>query len=62
MAAARRYFRDERLVLTTLSKDPLPAGVEKAPALASLAGAAAGAGAGVAGPVPVVAVPSGCRS
>jgi zinc protease len=58
VAAARRYFRDERLVLTTLSKDPLPAGVEKAPALASLAGAAAGAGAGVAGPVPVVAVPS----
>ena len=57
MAAARRYFTDERLVVTTLSKDALPAGVEKAPALASLAAAAARA-AGVAGPVPVVAVPS----
>jgi len=35
-AAARRTFADERLVVTTLSKDPLPAGIEEAPSLASL--------------------------
>jgi zinc protease len=56
VAAARRYFTDERLVVTTLSKDPLPAGIEKAPGLAALAGAAGG-GAG-APAVPVIAVPS----
>lgn len=36
-AAARRYFTDAGLIVTTLAKDPLPAGIEKAPALASLA-------------------------
>ena len=35
-AAARKYFRDERLVLTTLSKEPLPGAVAKLPVLASL--------------------------
>ncbi|MFO0583797.1 MAG: pitrilysin family protein [Anaeromyxobacter sp.] len=35
-AAARRYFTDERLVVTTLSKDPLPAGLERSPPLATL--------------------------
>ncbi|HEX9050179.1 MAG TPA: pitrilysin family protein [Anaeromyxobacter sp.] len=51
-AAARAYFTDARLVVTTLSKDPLPAGVEKTPALEAMAAAPAPAGA------PVVAVPS----
>ena len=37
LAAARRYFTDNRLVLTTLSRDPMPAAVETLPALASLA-------------------------
>jgi zinc protease len=37
LAAARRYFTDNRLVLTTLSKDPMPASVETLPALESLA-------------------------
>jgi zinc protease len=36
-AAARTYFTDERLVIATLSKDPLPAGVDRPPRLASLA-------------------------
>src|SRR5262249_2111343 len=40
-AAAKRYFTDERLVVTTLSKDALPAGIERAPPLASLAPGAA---------------------
>ncbi|HYG69846.1 MAG TPA: pitrilysin family protein [Anaeromyxobacteraceae bacterium] len=35
LAAARTWFRDEGLVVTTLSKEPLPAGIDKAPALAS---------------------------
>ncbi len=52
-AAARTYFTDARLVVTTLSRDPLPAGIEKTPALDEMAaGAAAPANA------PVVAVPS----
>jgi zinc protease len=37
LATARRYFTDNRLVLTSLSKDPMPAAVETLPALASLA-------------------------
>lgn len=41
--AARRYFTDAGLVVTTLSKDPLPAAIAKAPALATLAPAAAAA-------------------
>ncbi|HEY3173186.1 MAG TPA: insulinase family protein, partial [Thermoanaerobaculia bacterium] len=36
-AAARRYFTDNRLVVTTLSKDPVPAAVEALPALATYA-------------------------
>jgi len=36
LAAARKYFTDANLVVTTLSKDPLPAGIDHAPALASL--------------------------
>ncbi|HEY7410579.1 MAG TPA: pitrilysin family protein, partial [Vicinamibacteria bacterium] len=43
-AAARTYFTDERLVVTTLSHPPMPAAMAQAPRLASL-GAAAGAGA-----------------
>ncbi len=35
-AAAEKYFTDARLVVTTVSKDPLPAGIEEAPSLASL--------------------------
>jgi zinc protease len=60
VAAARRYFTDERLVVTTLSRDPLPAGVGNAPALATLPATRAGAegAAPAAREVPVVAVPS----
>src|SRR5207245_4843365 len=36
-SAARKYFDDRGLIVTTLSKDPLPAAIERAPSLASLA-------------------------
>ncbi len=52
LRAARAWVTDAGLVVTTLSKEPLPAGIEKAPPLASLAPAAAEAD------VPVVAMPS----
>ncbi len=52
LAAARTFVTDARLVVTTLSKDPLPAGIEKAPPLASLAPATTEAD------VPVVSVSS----
>ncbi|MFA6956234.1 MAG: pitrilysin family protein [Thermoanaerobaculia bacterium] len=39
-AAAKKYLVDESLVVTTLSKDPLPAGIETLPALASFTPAA----------------------
>jgi len=39
-AAAKKYFVDESLVVTTLSKDPLPAGIETLPTLASFTPAA----------------------
>ncbi|HEX5134001.1 MAG TPA: insulinase family protein, partial [Thermoanaerobaculia bacterium] len=42
-AAARRYFTDNRLVVTTLSKDPMPAAVQTLPALATVAPATAAA-------------------
>ncbi len=51
LAAARTYFTDARLVVTTVSKERLPEGIEKAPPLDSLRPGPAGAGA------PVVAVP-----
>jgi zinc protease len=35
-AAARKYFTDAGLIVTTLSKDPLPAAVAQLPSLASL--------------------------
>ena len=35
-AVARKYFTDNRLVVTTLSKEPMPAGIEHSPTLASL--------------------------
>ncbi len=35
-SAARKYFDDRGLIVTTLSRDPLPAGIERAPSLASL--------------------------
>jgi zinc protease len=52
LAAARTYFTDARLVVTTVSKEPLPAGIEKAPPLDSLRPKPSDAG------VPVVAVAS----
>ncbi len=36
-AAAKRYFADERLVVTTLSRDPMPPAMAATPPLASLA-------------------------
>ena len=53
-AAARKYFVDSGLVVATLSRDPLPAGIERAPALAGLVHADAAAMA----PVKVIQVPS----
>ncbi|HEY6100725.1 MAG TPA: pitrilysin family protein, partial [Anaeromyxobacter sp.] len=47
LAAARTFFTDEGLVVTTLSKEPLPAGIDRAPPLASLAPAAASGAADV---------------
>ncbi len=43
-ATARRFFTDRGLMVTTLSKDALPAGIDKAPALSSFAAPTAGAG------------------
>ncbi len=43
-AAARQYVMDSGLVVTTLSKDPLPEGVKAQPALASLLPKAGSAG------------------
>ena len=40
-AAARKYVADERIVVTTLSKDPLPASISQTPSLASFAPSAA---------------------
>ncbi|HSE63589.1 MAG TPA: pitrilysin family protein [Thermoanaerobaculia bacterium] len=44
LAAARRYFTDNRLVVTTLSKDPMPAAVQTLPTLAAVAPPSAAAG------------------
>jgi zinc protease len=44
LAAARRYFTDNRLVVTTLSKDPMPAAVQTLPTLAAVAPPSASAG------------------
>ena len=45
-AAARKYFDDSRLVVTTLARDPLPAGIDRAPSLSTLERApSAGSGA-----------------
>jgi zinc protease len=59
-AAARKYFSDEGMVVTTLSHQPLPAAVATLPPLAGMlatAGVTAGAGDAAAGPK-VIAVPS----
>jgi len=45
-AAAKEYFTDNSLVVTTLAHDPLPGGIDTAPALASLGAASAAAGSG----------------
>ena len=44
LAAARKYLTDEGLVLTTLSTEPMPAGIAEIPKLASFAPAGAIAG------------------
>jgi zinc protease len=54
-AAAAKYFADPGLVVTTLSHDPLPAGIDRAPALASLVRGPAGSASGAA---KVIQVPS----
>jgi zinc protease len=43
--AARKYFDDDSLIVTTLSKDPLPAAIRQSPPLASIQPAAAAPGA-----------------
>jgi zinc protease len=37
LAAARRYFTDNRLVVTTLAREPMPAAVQALPSLAAVA-------------------------
>ena len=44
-AAARRYFTDAGMVVTTLSKDPMPEAMATEPALSTFVAAKAGAGA-----------------
>jgi zinc protease len=63
-ATARKYFTDRGLIVTTLSKEPLPAAIEKAPLLASFrsqgpdaAGTAKAEPAG-APPAPAAALPA----
>ncbi|HEY6146872.1 MAG TPA: pitrilysin family protein, partial [Thermoanaerobaculia bacterium] len=50
-AAARKYFTDERLVVTTLSKDPMPAAIAAIPKLETFAAAPSGA---AGAPMPMV--------
>jgi zinc protease len=57
-AAARKYFTDSGLIVTTLSKDPLPAGIQRAPSLGSVEPAAAFAPAGSAAAAPVLTPPA----
>jgi zinc protease len=52
-AAARKYFTEAGLVVTTLARDPLPVGIDRAPALESLVRAPAAAA-----PAKVIQVPS----
>ena len=40
-STARKYFTDAGLIVTTLSKDSLPTGIERAPSLAVVTPAAA---------------------
>ena len=54
LAAARKYFTDAGLVVTTLARDPLP-GIDKLPALSTLERAPASVGGGAA---KVIQVPS----
>ena len=51
-AAARKYFTDAGLIVTTLSKEPLPASIERAPALDSVTPAMAFAGGNGSEPAP----------
>jgi zinc protease len=57
-AAARKYFTDSGLIVTTLSKDPLPAGIQRAPSLSSVEPAAAFAPAAGAAAAPVLSPPA----
>ena len=52
LAAGREYFGDERMVVTTLSHDPLPEAFAELPTIASLAPAAAPENGADAGPQP----------
>lgn len=58
--AARKYFTDAGMIVTTLSKEPLPAGIERTPAIAAVAPAAtaaAGNPPAPASPAPLPAAP-----
>jgi len=50
--AAQKYFTDAGLIVTTLAKDPLPAGIEHPPAIASLKPAVAFASETASAPAP----------
>ncbi len=47
VAAAKKYFTDAGLVVTTLSQEPLPEGIKTQPALTAIAPASASAGSAV---------------
>ena len=57
-SAAARYFVDAGLIVTTLSKDALPAGIEKSPALSTVKAAPPIADVATAPTAPIVAVRS----
>ncbi len=53
-AAANRYFTDQRLVVTTLSREEMPAGISTTPSLASFAPATGGAESSAAAEFPLI--------
>ena len=56
--AARKYFTDAGMIVTTLAKDPLPAGIERAPSVASITPATAFVASAAAAPVTAVPLPA----
>jgi len=61
-AAAKKYFVDNSLIVTTLAKDPLPAAIQTLPSLDAMTPAAAAAPAGRPTRPRLAPVPRGDRS